>query len=163
MSNSLQFDSQTQEITYQKVADYLNSSRLFKDSMRAIADRPKFDLLYESTMVEVEVLPWEVHPWDDSDMAIVRACSCVTIGTEMDTQLMHYLLSENRHMQFGAFQLDDSNNIVFSESVVGGESLDLVELQTCILCVAAIADTYDDIIAARFGGLRAIDRLSVPI
>ncbi|MEO0354869.1 MAG: hypothetical protein AAF268_08605, partial [Cyanobacteria bacterium P01_A01_bin.3] len=89
--------------------------------------------------------------------------SCVTIGTAMDTELMHYLLSENRRMQFGAFQLDDSSNVVFAESVLGGDSLDLLELQTCILCVAAIADTYDDIISERFGGLRAIDRPSVPI
>ena len=163
MSNSIQFVSQTQEITYQKVADYLQSSRLFKDSMRAIVERPKFNLLYESTMVEVEVLPWEVHPWENSEMAIVRANSCVTIGSEVNTHLMHYLLSENRRMQFGAFQLDDSNNVVFAESIVGGENLHLVELQTCILCVATIADTYDDIISARFGGLRAIDRLSVPI
>ncbi len=163
MSASPTFISQTQTITYEKVADYLNSSRLFKDSMRALANRPKFDLLYESTMVEVEVLPWEVHPWDNTEMALIRACSCVTIGTEMDAHLMHYLLSENRRMQFGAFQLDESNNIVFSESVLGGENLDLVELQTCILCVAAIADTYDDIISERFGGLRAIDRSSVPI
>ncbi|MEL7083606.1 MAG: hypothetical protein AAGM36_03825 [Cyanobacteria bacterium J06597_1] len=163
MSHSVPFVSQTQAVTYQKVADYLTTSRLFKDSMRAIADRPKFDLLYESTMLEVEVFPWEIHPWDDSDMAIVRATSCVTIGTAMDTELMHYLLSENRRMQFGAFQLDDSSNVVFAESVLGGDSLDLLELQTCILCVAAIADTYDDIISERFGGLRAIDRPSVPI
>ena len=163
MSATPPFTNQTQAVTYEKVADYLNSSRLFKDSMRALADRPKFDLLYNSTMVEVEVIPWEVHPWDSNDMVLVRASSCVTIGTKMDTELMHYLLSENHRMQFGAFQLDDSNNVVFSESVLGGDNLDLVELQTCILCVAAIADTYDDIIAERFGGLRAIDRLSVPI
>ena len=163
MSHSIPFVSQAQSVTYQKVADYLTTSQLFKDSMRAIDDRPKFDLLYESTMLEVEVLPWEIHPWEDSDMAIVRASSCVTIGTATDSDLMQYLLSENRRMHFGAFQLDDSNNVVFAESVLGGENLALVELQTCILCVAAIADTYDDIIAQRFGGLRAIDRLSVPI
>ena len=35
-----------------------------------------------------------------------------------------------------------------------------MELQTCILSVVTIADTYDDMIAQRFGGYRAIDPLA---
>ncbi|WP_017323951.1 hypothetical protein [Synechococcus sp. PCC 7336] len=160
---AIAFANSTQASTYRKVADYLFNSRLFLGAMRAVRDRPKFDLLYESTMVEVEVLPWEVHPWEDSEMAIVRAASCVTIGSSMDADLMQYLLHENRRMRFGAFHLDESKNVVFAESVLGGENMALVELQTCILSVATIADTYDDIIAEKFGGLRAIDRASVPL
>lgn len=159
----ISFSSNTQALTYRKVADYLSSSRLFRGAMRAVRDYPKFDLLYESTMVEVEVLPWEVHPWADSEMAIVRASSCVTIGSSIDIDLMQYLLHENRRMRFGAFHLDESKNVVFAESVLGGENMALVELQICILSVATIADTYDDIIAEQFGGLRAIDRPSVPL
>jgi len=58
---------------------------------------PKFDLTYGSTRVAVEVLAWEVHPWDTRE-AIVKACSCVTVGTRIDAELMQYLLSENRRM-----------------------------------------------------------------
>jgi hypothetical protein len=63
-------------------------------------------------------------------------------------------------MRFGAFHLDDANQVLFSESVLGGENMDLMELQTCILSVVTIADTYDDMIAQRFGGYRAIDQLA---
>jgi hypothetical protein len=106
------------------------------------------------------VLPWEVHPWEKADLATVRATSCVTIGSTIDYDLMHFLLTENRRMRFGAFHLDDANQVLFSESVLGGENMDLMELQTCILSVVTIADTYDDMIAQRFGGYRAIDQLA---
>jgi len=32
--------------------------------MHAAVELPKFDLTYGSTRVAVEVLAWEVHPWD---------------------------------------------------------------------------------------------------
>lgn len=156
---SLPFASEVQSLTYQKVADYLESSTLFRDALRVYPDKPQFDILYGSTMVEIEVLPWEVHPWEAADLCIVRATSCVTVGSSLDGDLAQFLLTENRRMRFGAFQLDESNQVLFSESVLGGENMDLRELQTCILSVVTIADTYDDVIAERFGGQRAIDRL----
>ncbi|NER28235.1 MAG: YbjN domain-containing protein [Symploca sp. SIO1C4] len=160
---SITFANNVQELTYRKVAEYLSSSNLFKDSMRLWSEAPQFDILYGSAMVAVEVLPWDVNPWDTPGLAIVRACSCVTFGSSIKTELMHYLLSENRRMRFGAFQLDENNQILFADSVLGGENMDLMELQTCILSVVTIADTYDDIIVEKFGGQRAVDRLSVDI
>jgi hypothetical protein len=68
---------------------------------------------------------------------------------------MRYLLSENSRMRFGAFQLGKSDEVLFGNSVLGGENMDLMELQTCILSVVTIADTYDDWIVDRFGGKRA--------
>jgi hypothetical protein len=156
----ISFASNVQALTYTKVADYLQSAALFKDSLRPYADIPQFDVLYGSTLVQVEVLPWEVHPWEQADLATVRATSCVTIGSTIDQNLMHFLLTENRRMRFGAFHLDEANQVLFAESVLGGENMDLMELQTCILSVVTIADTYDDLIAQKFGGHRAIDRLS---
>jgi len=74
--------------------------------MHAAVDLPKFDLTYGSLRgVAVEVLAWEVHP-GTPELAIVKACSCVTVGTRIDAELMQYLLSENRRMRFGAFQLE---------------------------------------------------------
>ncbi|ASC71995.1 hypothetical protein XM38_029490 [Halomicronema hongdechloris C2206] len=157
---TISFASQIQELSYRKVADYLQSSNLFKETVRADTDQPRFDSLYGSTLVEIEVLPWEVHPWEAADLATVRATSCVTVGSSINAQLMHFLLTENRRMRFGAFHLDEANQVLFSESVLGGENMDLMELQTCILSVVTIADTYDDIIAQRFGGQRAVDRLA---
>jgi len=153
----ISFVSDVQSLTYDKVADYLNGASLFKDGLRLDLNQPKFDLRYGSTHVEVEVLPWEVHPWETQDLATVRATSCVTIGSSITPDLMYYLLTENQRMRFGAFHLDEAGQVLFAESVLGGENMDLMELQTCILSVVTIADTYDDLIAERFGGRRAVD------
>lgn len=155
-----QFASEVESLTYQKVCDYLESSNLFRETLRVYPDVAKFDIRYGSTIVEVEVLPWEVHPWEEADLCTVRATSCVTIGSSIDNELMHFLLTENSRMRFGAFHLGESNQVLFAESVLGGENMDLMELQTCILSVVTIADTYDDLIAQRFGGQRAVDRLA---
>jgi hypothetical protein len=146
------FTNSVQQLTYRKVADYLSTSSLFKDSMQAAVDLPEFNLTYGSAQVEVEILAWEVHPWDTRELAIVRACSCVTVGSRINAETMQYLLRENRRMRFGAFQLGDANQVLFAHSVLGGENMDLMELQTCILSVVTIADTYDDIIIEKFGG-----------
>jgi hypothetical protein len=147
---AISFTNQAQELTYQKVADYLAAS-MFKNAMRVRTDMPRFDLLYQgTTLIEVDVLPWEVHPWDDSDMATVRASSHITVGNTSVATVTHFLLAENRKMRFGAFQLDESGQVVFADSILGGENMDLLELQTCILSVAAIANSYSDIIAQQF-------------
>lgn len=159
---SIAFTSNTQELTYTKVADYLKTS-LFRHSMRSHPDQPKFDLLYQdATLIEVEVLPWNINPWDGDELAIVKASSCVSIGSQGEA-MMQYLLTENRKMRFGAFQLDEAGQVLFTHAVLGGENMDLLELQTCILAVAAIANTYQDLITEQFGGQRAVDRLFVNI
>lgn len=138
----LPFTNSVQEQTYHQVANYLKSS-MFKNSMRTLPDVPKFYLLYqESTLVEVEVLPWDIHPWEKSEMAIVRAYSYLTVGSGVEADLLQHLLAENRRMRFGAFQLDEAGQVLFAHSILGGENMDLLELQTCILSVAAIAANY---------------------
>jgi hypothetical protein len=160
---AIAFTNAAQELTYHKVADYLTASQ-FKTSMRVHPDLPRFDLLYQNfTLIEVEVFAWETHPWTNAELAIVRSSSCVTIGSQGETDLMKFLLAENRKMRFGAFQLDESGQVLFTHSVLGGENMDLLELQTCILSVAAIATTYDNLITEQFGGHRAVDRLLVEI
>lgn len=153
------FTNSAQQITYQKVVDYLTNSSLFKDSIQTKVDLPKFLLTYSSAQVEVDILAWEVHPWDTRELAIVRVCSCVTVGTRVDSELMQYLLRENSRMRFGAFQLSESARVLFADSILGGENMDLMELQTCILAVVTIAHTYDDIIIEKFGGQRETGRL----
>ena len=157
---SIAFNSHAQELTYHKVSDYLIHSPLFQDALNVLNNAPKFQLQYGSAMVEIEVLDWELHPWETCEMAIVKASSCVTIGSRVDADLMAYLLNENRRMRFGAFHLGESGEVWFSETVLGGEGMDLMELQSCILAVVTIADTYDDLIARQFGGQRAADRSS---
>jgi hypothetical protein len=150
---TLTFINSAQELTYQRVVEYLNNS-MFKPSLRVYDDRPRFDLLYQNaTVIEVDVLPWEVHPWDDSELAIVRATSYVALGDgQIDQDIMKFLMGENRRMRFGAFQLDEAGHVLFSHSILGGESMDLRELQACLLSVAAIATSYSDVIEERFSG-----------
>lgn len=154
---SLSFANHTQELTYHKVLEYLTTSGLFKESVQAVADQPKFELIYGSTRIGIRVLVWEVNPWDTQELVIVRACSCVTVGSRITAELTEYLLRENLRMRFGSFQLGDRNEIFFAHNILGGENLDLMELQTCILSVVTIADTYDEILTAQFGGHRSTD------
>lgn len=151
----ISFLNPVQQTTYTKVTDYLCNSSLFKDTLKAEVEQPKFHLRYGSAAIEVEVLAWEVHPWEIGDLAIVRACSCVTTGSPLTSDLMQYLLNENSRMRFGAFQLSDAGEVLFAHSVLGGENMDLMELQTCILSVVTIADTYNDLILQKFGGQRS--------
>lgn len=151
------FTNHTQELTYRKVLEYLTASELFKDTVQAATDQPKFDLIYGTTRVGVRVLVWDVNPWDTQELVLVRACSCVTVGSHLTAELTEYLLRENLRMRFGSFQLGEQNEIFFAHNILGGEHLDLLELQTCILSVVTIADTYDEIITERFGGQRATD------
>ncbi|AFY71253.1 hypothetical protein Pse7367_3003 [Thalassoporum mexicanum PCC 7367] len=152
----IEFTSKAQSVAYKKVFDYLSGSKLFQNSVRADHVQPKFDLLHDGTMVEVEVLPWEKNPWDHNNLAVVRAQSYITIGSAMQAELMQFLLSENSKMRFGAFHLDDANQVVFAESILGGENMDMMELQTCILSVVTIARNYDDLLVGKFGGQSAI-------
>jgi hypothetical protein len=147
------FTNHAQELTYRKVAEYLTTSELFKNTVRSADDQPKFNLQYGSTKVGIRVLSWEVNPWDTPELVIVRACSCITVGSQIAPELTEYLLRENLRMRFGAFQLGDNNEIFFAHNILGGEQLDIMELQTCILAVVTIADTYDDILTEKFGGV----------
>lgn len=154
---TIAFENTVQQLTYRKVSDYLTTSALFKDQLEAASEQPSFYIHYGSAVIEVEVLAWETHPWESEDLAIVKASSCVTVNSRMDAELMRYLLEQNSRMRFGAFQLREDHELVFAHSVLGGENMDLMELQTCILSVVTIADTYDDIIIKQFGGQRGID------
>jgi Putative bacterial sensory transduction regulator len=137
---------------------------MFKDSMQTVPDSPRFCLLYnQATLIEVDVLPWDVHPWEASELALVRAASHITVGMYQSAELTQFLLTENRKMRFGAFQLDEAGQIVFAHTILGGEDMDLLELQTCILSVAAIATTYDDIVSEKFGSTGASPRSLVEI
>ncbi|MBD1911913.1 MULTISPECIES: YbjN domain-containing protein [unclassified Leptolyngbya] len=154
---ALSFASKTQELSYTKVVDYLQTSTLFENAVQFSTTQPRINLTYGSARVAVEVLTWDVHPWEERELAIVRASSCVTVNSHLGPELMDFLLTENQRMRFGAFHLGPQGEVLFAHSVLGGEGMDLLELQTCILSVVTIADTYDDLIVEQFGGQRALD------
>ncbi|MEO0852460.1 MAG: hypothetical protein AAFY15_03000 [Cyanobacteria bacterium J06648_11] len=144
---AVQFASKAQAVTYAKVKEYLEASTMFKDAMRVVEGESRFDIIYEDRVVRVEILPWQVNPWDKgSELAIVRASSRLTMGGFVDPKHMHHLLQENARMRFGAFQLNENDDVVFADTVLGVESMDLFEMQTCILAVATVATAYTNII-----------------
>ncbi|MEO0757175.1 MAG: YbjN domain-containing protein [Cyanobacteria bacterium J06648_16] len=157
----MNFTNAAQELSYTRVRDYLISSS-FQDRLRMDANRPHFDLIHLSeTHIEVDILPWEHHPYPERELAVVRASSCVTVGSGPELALMRFLLETNRKTRFGSFQTDETGAIFFAHRILGGDHMDLVELETCILAVAAIATEYEPIITTQFGGQRARgDRLA---
>ena len=153
----MKFTNGAQELTYGRLQDYLSGS-LFKSTMRASDDQPSFDLVYQdTTLIELQVLPWDTHPYPDIEMAIVRASSCVAIGCHPELDLLRFLLDENRKIRFGSFQTDDAVTVFFANRILGGEHMDPTELEVCLLSVGAIATRYSDIIIDKFDGQRALN------
>ncbi len=60
-------------------------------------------------------------------------------------------------MRFGAFGVDQDNDIFFEHTIVGS-SCDKDELKASILAVVYTADQYDEQITQKWGGQRAVDR-----
>ena len=153
----MNFTNGAQELTYGRLQNYLSGS-LFKSTMQAKDDQPSFDLIYQdTTLIELQVLPWEVHPYPDMEMAIVRASSCVAMGCRSELDLLRFLLDENRKIRFGSFQTDDAGTVFFANRILGGEHMDPTELEVCLLSVGAIATRYSDIIIDKFDGQRALN------
>ncbi|MEM1252396.1 MAG: hypothetical protein AAGI69_08175 [Cyanobacteria bacterium P01_H01_bin.21] len=153
----MKFVNGAQELTYERVQDYLNNS-VFKTTVRASDERPYFDLIYqETTLIELYILPWETHPYPDKELAIVRASSCVAIGCGPELDVLRFLLDENRKMRFGSFQTDEAGTVFFVNRILGGKHMDPTELEVCLLSVGAIASRYSDIMIGKFDGQRALN------
>ncbi|MBT9315573.1 type III secretion system chaperone family protein [Leptothoe spongobia] len=153
----MQFTNSAQELTYERLQGYLNSSP-FKQTVQANQEKPYFDLIYQNTtLIELRVLPWETHPYPNMELAIVRASSCVAVGCGPELALLRFLLDENRKMRFGAFQTDEAGTVFFANRILGGEHMDPTELEVCLLSVGAISTRYSDIIIDKFDGQRALN------
>ncbi|MFG6103609.1 hypothetical protein D0962_25780 [Leptolyngbyaceae cyanobacterium CCMR0082] len=151
----MKFTNGAQELTYERVQDYLSGS-VFKKTVRASDEKPYFDLIYQNTtLIELYILPWEAHPYPDKELAIVRASSCVAIGCGPELYLLRFLLDENRKMRFGSFQTDAAGTVFFANRILGGKHMDPTELEVCLLSVGAIASHYSDIMLDKFDGQRA--------
>jgi hypothetical protein len=107
-----------------------------------------------SSIVMINVLAWK------ADRAVVRCVAQLVKGVTMEVPLALQLLEMNALMRFGAFAYVPAGDvIIFSHTLLGGETLDPVELTTTVRDVAITADEYDDRIAARYGGQTMQDLL----
>ncbi len=146
----MEFKTQAQKACYEKVVAWMKE--LFGAFALPREDAPAVAVLSGSAIAQTVVLPW------GEDDAVICTRAYVVMGAELTPDLMHFLLRENADMRFGAFGVDDDNDIFFEHSIVGSTA-DKNELKASVMAVLRTADEYDDLIVSRWGGKRALDRL----
>jgi hypothetical protein len=147
---AIPFKTEAQQATFEKITPWIRE--IFGElAVSVSSSRPLVRISFGSAAVVVQV-----NPWRDND-AVINARAYVVTNIELTADLLYYLLKANDEMRFGAFGIDDANDIFFEYSIVGS-TVDRNELKAAVSAVAFTADEYDDQIAARWGGERAIDR-----
>jgi len=102
-----------------------------------------------SDAVAVWVLPQE---WEDGD-TLVQVMSIVRTGVRTGPELDVFLAEENGKVMFGKLVSDEKGEVRFTHPLLGN-FLNRVELQAAIGIVASMAQSYDHVVAERFGGRR---------
>ena len=142
-----EFISDYHKDCYEKVARFLVD--MFGEMALPHDEYPDFSIRFGSAIVVVSV-----RDWGDDD-AIITVYSWVIRGAEMTPELMEFLLNKNYNIRFGAFSVDEDNDIHFGHTIVGS-TIEKNELRASIMGVANIADEYDDEIQQRWGGNKAL-------
>lgn len=145
----MQFANETHKEVFENVQTYLNE--LFDEGIYFDQEAGHFYVSYGSTVIEVSVEPYGP---EDAMMTIMAYC---VQDVEVDDDLLRGLLELNHRLPFGAFSLV-GNDIFFSHSLLG-RTLDRPNVLTAVAAVATVSDDYDDRIAERWNGERALDRI----
>jgi len=151
----IQFKTDAQRACYEKVRQWLTET--FGPTVRVRENAPVFDVWVNLALGGSALAHVGVHPWGEDDATVVVRAYVVT-DVEITPELMHFLLRENDDMRYGAFGLDEDDDIFFEHSIVGS-TLDKEELMASVRAVLQTADKYDDQIRQRWGGRRALDRI----
>jgi hypothetical protein len=114
---------------------------------------PQFYVVRQGTAyVYIMVMPWE------PGRALVRLVAQLVRGVEMTPDLAMKLLRLNARVRFGAFgYVPQGSCVVFTHTLLGGETLDAEEILTAVRDLSVIADEYDDRIVEEAGGRRMQD------
>lgn len=145
----MEFLSQAQKECYEKVAGWMKE--LFGSLSMAREDAPVFGVVIGSALAQVGVSPW------GEDNATITTRAYLVTDVELSSDLMLFLLQENERMRFGAFGIDQGNDIFFEHTILGATA-DITELRSSVLAVVYTADQYDDNIIDRWGGTRMLER-----
>lgn len=134
-------------VTVARIEETLAASPAF------VRVEPRFYVVRQGTAyVYIHVIPWE------PDRALVRLVAQLARGVEMTPDLAIKLLRLNARLRFGAFgYVPQGSCIVFSHTLLGGETLDAEEVNTTLRDLSMIADEYDDLIVEEAGGQRMQD------
>jgi len=147
----MEFRSAAQKACYEKIVPWMKE--LFGEFVMLRNDAPAMAVVIGSAIAQVGVIPW------GNDDATINTRAYVVTGAEATPELMHYLLRETDNMRFGGFGLDSDDDVFFEHAIVGS-TCDKPELKASVMAVVVTADQYDDKIVARWGGQRALDRMS---
>lgn len=147
----MEFRSAAQKACYEKIVPWMKE--LFGEFVMLRNDAPAMAVVVGSAIAQVGVIPW------GNDDATINTRAYVVTGAEATPELMHFLLRETDNMRFGAFGLDSDDDVFFEHAIVGS-TCDKPELKASVMAVVVTADQYDDKIVARWGGQRALDRMS---
>jgi len=145
----MQFENDSQASTYENVKVYL--SELFEDDVYSEDEDGHFYVRYGSTVMEISV-----EPYGPEEVVATVMAYCVQ-GVDVDEDLALGLLELNHTLPFGAFSLVGSD--IFFSYAIFGRTLERSNLLNAIAAVATISDDYDDRIADKYGGERALDRI----
>ncbi len=129
----------------EKVEGYIQ--KLYKNRYER-TDDGRF-LVYEGSTVIQTV----IRPWHESDV-IVETFAYVVQESNLDENILKFLLRENAMLHFGAFGITFDGTILFSNSLAGA-NLDENEFMASIKSVARISDFYDNKIVEMAGGMTA--------
>ncbi len=145
----MEFETEAQRECYEdRIGPWM--LEIFGDGIMTREDRPVIGVRHGSAFAQVGVVPW-----GDSDTTVTTRAYVVT-DVELTPELLHYLLTRNEGMPFGAFAVDRDGDILFEHSIVGS-TCDRKELEASVKAVLATADQYDDEIVERWGGRRALE------
>jgi hypothetical protein len=147
----MEFKTPAQQACYEKVLPWMKE--IFGDFATPREDMPIITVYVGSAIAQVGVFSW-----GENDATVTSRAYVVT-GADLTADLMKYLLNETADMRFGGFGLDSEGDILFQHAIVGSRA-DKEELRASVMAVIITADEYDDKIVARWGGQRALDRVS---
>ncbi len=134
---------------YDRVKTYL--AELFDEGDVHEDDNGHFYVRYGSTVLEISVERY------GPEEAMVMAMAYCVQNVEADEDLLRGLLELNHSLPFGSFSLVGDD--IFFHHALFGRSLERHALLNALAAVATISDDYDDRIADKFGGQRALDRI----
>jgi hypothetical protein len=116
---------------------------------------PRFYVVRQgSAYIHIHVIPWE------PDLALIRLVAQLVRGVDMTPDLALKLLRLNARLRFGAFGfVQQGSCVILTHTLLGGETLDTVELTSALRDISMLADDFDDRIVEEVGGKRMQDLL----
>jgi len=141
--------NQAVKVSCEKIEKALGASPAFRR-----IDERLYVVKQGSAYVMVTVLPW------GEERAVVRCAAQLVKGADVTGELALALLKMNAMLRFGAFgYVPEGKLIVLSHAILGGATLDDVEILATVRDIALLADEYVDKLVRTHGGARMQDLL----